>query len=100
MSCAPRLISRSLSGNRQEMVSRESSLNSMISISSPRMKSMSPMGGNATRMGGGGGGGGGGGEGGDVGAWGRGGLATVCKRKGVPARSATELLSFNRKAAP
>src|SRR5688572_26019977 len=43
MSWAPRLISRSLSGKRQERVSRESSLNSMISINWPRMKSMMPM---------------------------------------------------------
>src|SRR5207253_5932963 len=43
ISCAPRLISRSLSGKRHEIVSRESSLNSMISMSSPRIKSIKPI---------------------------------------------------------
>src|SRR5438093_87938 len=42
MSCAPRLISRSLSGNRNDIVSRESSTHSMISMSSPVTKSLRP----------------------------------------------------------
>ena len=43
MSCAPFLIALSSSGNRNESVSRESSVHSMTSISSPLMKSISPM---------------------------------------------------------
>src|SRR5437763_236385 len=43
MSCAPFLICLSSSGNRKERVSRESSVHSMISISSPLIKSINPM---------------------------------------------------------
>src|SRR5207244_10374337 len=43
INCAPFLISLSLSGQRKLRVSRESSVHSMISISSPLMKSMSPI---------------------------------------------------------
>src|ERR1041385_9102795 len=43
MSCAPRLISLSSSGKRNDSVSRESSVHSMISISWLLMKSISPM---------------------------------------------------------
>src|ERR1051326_6654543 len=44
MSCAPRLISLSSSGNRKDRVSRESSVHSMISRNWLRMKSVRPMG--------------------------------------------------------
>src|SRR5688572_24594241 len=43
MSWAPFLIALSSSGNRNESVSRESSVHSMMSISSPLMKSIKPM---------------------------------------------------------
>src|SRR4030095_804349 len=44
MSCAPFLIALSSSGNRHDSVSRESSVHSMISSSSPLMKSIIPIG--------------------------------------------------------
>ena len=44
MSCAPFLIALSSSGKRYDSVSRESSVHSMISISSPLMKSKIPIG--------------------------------------------------------
>ena len=43
MSCAPFLIALSSSGKRHDSVSRESSVHSMISSSSPLMKSMMPI---------------------------------------------------------
>src|SRR6185436_7186284 len=43
MSCAPFLIALSSSGNRHDSVSRESSVHSMISSSSPLMKSLFPL---------------------------------------------------------
>src|SRR5687768_12234677 len=43
ISCAPFLIALSSSGNRYDNVSRESSVHSMISISSPLMKSIRPI---------------------------------------------------------
>src|SRR5688572_6041235 len=43
ISCAPFLIALSSSGNRYDNVSRESSVHSMISISSPLMKSIKPI---------------------------------------------------------
>src|SRR4029078_2141944 len=43
MSCAPFLIALSSSGNRNESVSRESSVHSMTSMNSPLMKSINPI---------------------------------------------------------
>src|SRR4029079_3860116 len=44
MSCAPRLISLSSSGNLNDSVSRESSVHSMMSMNWLRMKSVRPKG--------------------------------------------------------
>src|SRR5688572_15998361 len=43
ISCAPFFIALSSSGNRYDNVSRESSVHSMISISSPLIKSINPI---------------------------------------------------------